>query len=445
MVLRFKAAILVALGKLGEISMRYTKLVWAHFVLFILGCVTGAWAAGTEQVLHAFTGPDGFEPWGLVFDKAGNLYGPTNSGGTGIGCPPNTCGTVFELSPNSDGTWTETVLYDFAGGIEGAYPNSSLIFDPKGNLYGVTAQGGDLSCNKGAGCGTVFQLIPSSGGSWTKTILYSFAGGDDGAGPFGTLTFDTAGNLYDVTGGGGTHGFGTVFKLTPKSGGGWQESVLHSFAGGNDGFEPAGGVVFDKAGNLYGVTVAGGSGACGGGGCGTVYMLRPGKKGWKETVLHRFAGQKDGMEPIAAPILDKGSLVGTVYQGGRFGSGTVYELTPKAKGGWQWNVVYAFKGGSSDGNGPYTGGLSTDTLGNFYGTTLYGGSANRGTVFRLKHAKGSQWTDAVLYSFSGGSDGLGPESNAVERAGHVYGTTAIGGDLNCNSGVGCGVVFEITP
>jgi uncharacterized repeat protein (TIGR03803 family) len=401
-----------------------------------------AWA-GTEQVLHGFVGRNGFQPGGLVFDKAGNLYGTTLEGGTGRGCQYG-CGTVFELTRNSDGSWKETVLHNFSGGKDGAYPDASLTFDRAGNLYGAAAQGGDLSCNGGLGCGTVFRLKPSSNGGWTVTVLHRFTGGEDGEGPWGSVIFDASGNLYSATGTGGTHGLGTIFELTPKSGT-WEESVLYAFGGGNDGSYPFGGVVFDKAGNLYGVTEAGGSGACGGGGCGTVYKLRPEKKGWRETLLHRFADQTDGFSPMGPPVLDNaGALLGTAYQGGRFGAGTVYQLTPTVKGGWNWKVVYAFSGGG-DGNGPYEGGLSIDALGNLYGTTLYGGAANTGTVFRLKQSTGGKWKETVLCAFSGGRDGSEPTAGVVERAGRVYGTTAVGGDQRCNSGVGCGVVFEVIP
>jgi uncharacterized repeat protein (TIGR03803 family) len=210
-------------------------------------------------VLHRFlfTAADGQEPTaGLVFDAAGNLYGTTASGGGGI---------VFKLAPNPDGTWTENVLHSFTrNSADGDIPRAGLIFDSSGNLYGTTASGGGSSaCIVGGGaegCGVVFKLAPNPDGTWTESILYSFTGGADGAGPQAGLIFDAAGNLYGTTYSGGstacTGGCGVVFKLTP-TGSSWSERVLHSFGG--HGEFPNGPVIFDPAGNLFGTTSAGSS------------------------------------------------------------------------------------------------------------------------------------------------------------------------------------------
>jgi len=273
----------------------------------------GGW---TESTLYSFIGDrDGEYPYGgLVLDAAGNLYGCTIFGGVG------TNGTVFKLTHGASG-WTEQILYQFSGGNDGAQPYSPLIFDTAGNLYGTAQRGGAHAL------GTVFELKPTSGGGWSETTLYSFAGGTDAEFPTAGLVFDTAGNLYG-TASGGVYAAGAIFKLTPQSGGGWTESVLYSFAGGTDGSIPAGSLVFDVADNLYGVTSEGGGTGCGGSGCGTVFELSS-STGWTETILHSFRGGRDGEVPEAGPILDAaGNLYGTTDEGGADGAGIAFEVRP---------------------------------------------------------------------------------------------------------------------
>jgi hypothetical protein len=235
-----------------------------------------------ETALHTFTdGPDGGFPVGaLIFDAAGNLYGAAEMGGTGINCA---CGVVFKLSPVSGGPWKETILYNFTGGINGTYPDAGLAFDAAGNLYGSTFHGGDLTTCDGQGCGIAFELSPTSNGEWKETVLHSFTGGTDGSTP-GLLTVDAAGNVYGTTTEGGATGCGfhqtgcgVVFELSPSSNGTWNEIVLHTFLGGTDGNTPVYGVTLDAGGNLYGTTQSGGLlNACDFGfGCGVVYEIIP--------------------------------------------------------------------------------------------------------------------------------------------------------------------------
>jgi uncharacterized repeat protein (TIGR03803 family) len=218
----------------------------------------------TEKVLHNFsnTGPDGAEPVaGVIFDSAGNLYGTTLYGGVNR-THGGYVGVVFELTP-SGGGWIEKILYSFAQSkYDAAGPWGSLIFDSAGNLYGTTTSGGRYF-----GDGTVFELSPQAGGSWTETILHSFSDAErDGYHPYCNLIFDSAGNLYGTTSQGGAYGQGsgfvggTVFELTPGSGGNWTERILHSFGNESDGSEPLAGLIFDAAGNLYGTTEFGGGG-----------------------------------------------------------------------------------------------------------------------------------------------------------------------------------------
>jgi uncharacterized repeat protein (TIGR03803 family) len=165
------------------------------------------------------------------------------SGGTG-GTP---AGTVFELTPNTDGSWSETLLHVFTGGNDGKSPTADLIFDAAGNLYGTTVAGG------ASNSGVVFQLRKNAGGSWEEQILHHFTGSRDGGLPFAALTFDGSGALYSTASAGGTYGFGVVFSLALNSKGRWYETVLHAFRN-HPGAVSYAGVIFDAAGSLYGTT-----------------------------------------------------------------------------------------------------------------------------------------------------------------------------------------------
>jgi uncharacterized repeat protein (TIGR03803 family) len=267
-----------------------------------------------ESILYNFCAKpkcsDGGSPHaGLVMDKAGKMYG------TGY--------AAFELSGGSGG-WKETVLHDFTGQHGDGSGPYAVVMDAAGNLYGETNMGGSTRC--GGGCGTVYELQPTSGGGWKEHILHDFGAVGDGTFPGGVLILDGMGNLYGITEGGGATGNGTVYRLTPQSDGRWKETILHNFTGGANGDGPGGGVVMDKAGNLYGTTIAGGDSNCG---CGVVYKLAPGSNGkWSYTVLHSFIGY-DGAQPAASPILDsKGNLYGTTITGGAGGYGVAFEITP---------------------------------------------------------------------------------------------------------------------
>ncbi|HXM21312.1 MAG TPA: choice-of-anchor tandem repeat GloVer-containing protein [Terriglobales bacterium] len=337
----------------------------------------------------------------------------------------------------------EKVLHSFStNGKDGILPFARLTFDKKGNLYGTTEWGG----GNGSGEGTVFTLTPSSGGSWKETVLHSFSG-DDGAAVYAGLIFDSAGNLYGTTSRGGAHGAGLVFQLTPRHQC-WKETVLHSFALDSDGNEPFAAVVLDKAGNLYGTTAGGGAYEGG-----IAFMLTPSSGGWTENVLHNFgANGRDGVEPNVGLIFDTaGNLYGTTTWGGDYskscsiGCGTVFNLKPGSDGVWKEHVLHRFNwsSGGSDGTAPYAG-LVFDRSGNLYGTTAGGGIYNHGTVFKLTRCPGGGWTETVLYAFKENLNGNSPFAGLVlDKAGNLYGTTAWGGIGSCEGG--CGVVFKLTP
>jgi uncharacterized repeat protein (TIGR03803 family) len=354
--------------------------------------------------------------------------------------------TVFLTQPAQAQTlpaaaWMEKVLHNFNNnGTDGYYPRASLISDAAGNLYGTTIYGGTY------GWGTVFELTPTTGGGWTEQVLHSFGNGTDGGEPRASLIFDAAGNLYGTTYGGGIYchsigGCGTVFELTLTAGGNWTEAVLYNFGSfTDDGYEPSASLIFDAAGNLYGTTQFGGIH-----GWGTVFELTPtGGGGWSEQVLLNFG--TGGAFPQAGLIFDAaGNLYGTTSEGGT-NIGTVFELTPNVGGGWTETVLHNF-GSGTDGSYPYAG-LIFDAAGNLYGTTQYGGTYNScsggcGTVFELTPTAGGEWAEQVLLNFNGTS-GANPYAGVIfDGAGNLFGTTQLTYS-NC-SGFYCGTVFELMP
>jgi uncharacterized repeat protein (TIGR03803 family) len=267
----------------------------------------------TQTVLHTFLGgsSDGAYPsFGVIEDRAGNLYGVTQTGGLNSG----NYGTVFGLTPNSDGTWTENIIYEFTGSRDGSDPYGNLALDTAGNLYGATSGGGVY------GLGTVFKLTPTNG-AWTETTLYAFTGGENGYSS-GGIVLDSAGNLYGTTTSGGSDAVGNVFKLTPANGY-WNFSTVHSFTGGRDGGYPEGRLTLDQAGNIYGTTALGGTYQYG-----TVFRLTLAQGVWKETVLHNFANGADGQGPYGGLTLDSSGNLYGVASGGINNQGLVFEITP---------------------------------------------------------------------------------------------------------------------
>jgi uncharacterized repeat protein (TIGR03803 family) len=342
---------------------------------------------GKERVLYSFNpaAGDGGNPMGgLIFDATGNLYGTTYAGGSGF------AGTVFELTPHGNGLWEERILHNFKlNPPDGSYPSAGLIFDAAGNLYGTTAKGGSGPCMNGrflVGCGAVYELSPKAGGVWAGKIIYSFNGAyEDGENPIASLIVDSAGNLYGTTIGGGSGGpinSGTVFELSPNGSGGWTEAVLYNFSNaGTDGYNPGSSLVLDSAGNLYSTTNTGGLYDFG-----TLFELSPSGGGsWTETILHNFGGSGDGRIPQGGVIFDaSGNLYGTADSDGDNSKGPnygmVYEMTPAAGGGWTENILFTFDG--KDGYEPEFG-VVLDGKGNLYGTTQYGGAYSAGNAFEI--------------------------------------------------------------
>jgi uncharacterized repeat protein (TIGR03803 family) len=381
-----------------------------------IACIAQPLAAQTLHILHTFTGgPDGGTPFDtLTLDRAGNLYGTASAGGNagpachagcgvvfrmsqrgsgwiftplysfpgdGSGAAPatpysgvtigsngtlygttlfggNGFGTVFNLQPparatgNVLGGWTDTVLYRFQGGVDGAYPAyGTPIFDPAGNIYGTTSVGGAI-CDDGGYCGTMFKLTPAGGG-WTK-VSFAFPGGAGGGNPLSGVIRDASGNLYGTTDIGNYDP--VVYGLIP-SGSGWSEVPLHTF-----GFatSPRGGVIFDGSGGLFGTTVDG-----------TVYQLTPSGGQWNYDLLAAFSGTSGSWSGVTRDA--SGNLYGTTCGDGAFQLGSIFKLT-HTESGWVATDLHDFAGGI-DGSCP-VGGVVLDAVGNLYGTSSYG--AGRG-------------------------------------------------------------------
>lgn len=382
----------------------------------ILILIIHTFAAGKVRVLHTFQGgKDGARPWAtlLLDNKTGTLYGATEDGGNQL-CQnyfQTGCGTIFSLSPSGKG-WKETVLYRFQGGSDGGHPRAPLAPRPDGYFYSTTTSGG--GGNQG-GIGTAFRINP---GTWKEEVIFRFPSSQKGAYPQGAIAFDRKGNLYGLTPNGGTSG--VAFELIPNPVGEWQEVVLYdnvglpyagviiddlghlygttddngvfnegsvfelshgklgwqftnlySFQSSFGGGVQPGDLTADKRGNLFGFAGDAGTG-CYIYGCGTVFEMTRSGGGWQEKTLYQFKDLADGWGPgYGAPAFDRaGILYGTTQGGGKHGSGTVFKLSP-GKGGWQKTTLYSFAGGA--GGAEPIGGLVVDQHGTIFGTTYFGG------------------------------------------------------------------------
>jgi uncharacterized repeat protein (TIGR03803 family) len=317
---------------------------------------------------------------------------------------------------------TYKILHAFGSGQDGAGLWGSVILDKAGNVYGTTSGGGLY------GYGTAFELTPMRNGMWSETILHNFdPNGQDGYTSDAGLAWDTTGNLYGTTCCGGAYDFGTVFELTPGVGG-WTETVIYSFGTNpGDGGFPYAGVTIDTRGNLYGTTPDGDG----------VFELSPDQSGWTESVIDDFSLPHDGAGPYAGVILDRaGNLYGTTEGGGLYSAGTVYQLHPAANGVWQERFYSFCKDGPPcvDGAGASLGALASDG-----GSSVYG--ATDTTVFRLTRQRNGQVEFTVLYQLYALQGSTAGGGVVRDEAGNLYGTTIDGGNPQCF----CGVVYKLSP
>jgi uncharacterized repeat protein (TIGR03803 family) len=417
------------------LTARYAAVISTVVRLLAISCglivlTSSAAHAQTFSVVHAFTEPNGVVPAAGVTIKAGVLYGTTactqyctgngtvyqiipvgsnwyftpisllSAGGgfpqarvvfgpdnhlygsTFVGGPQN-FGLLFNLTPRpticatANCFWVQKLLYAFTGSPDGANPGGGdLVWDPMGNIYGTTVNGGPESF------GTVYQVM-KAGNDWTELPIYSFTG-PNGAYPYAGVILDGNGDVFGTTLEGGLYGYGTVFELTYVNGIGWKETLLYNFQNLSDGQSPYAGMVRDTAGNLYGATSDGGSG-----GGGTVFQMSPTGNGWTFTLLYSLSGQQGNYcGPRASLSIDNsGSLYGTTMCDGANSLGSVFRLT-NTQSGWEYTSLHDFTGGL-DGAEPISN-VAFDTSGILYGTAATGGNSSCnppygcGTVWMIK-------------------------------------------------------------
>ena len=414
-------------------SNKLRLLAFAPVLLFALTMITmqSAQAQGFN-ILYTFTGgAHGFYPSGLIFDRSGNLYGIDED-------DPYFNGAVFELM-REDSTWVLEPLYNFPGGSGGSGPGG-VIFGPDGALYGTTGGGGGVCGGLLHGCGTVFRLAPSPSRCgnifclWNESLLFTFGYslGDDGYNPNSGVIFDSAGNIYGITYHGGLYNAGTAFQLV-RTQNGWVENILDNFPF-STGY-PGSGLTLDSSGNLYGTSIYGGTY-----GLGRVYQLVHTGEGWTDNTIYSFQGDNDGRYPSGGLIFDAaGNAYGTTGGNGPGDGqpGTVYQLTPQADGTWRETVLHVFP---NDIFGP-AGNLVMDAAGNLYGLTqgTPGNNPDKwGMIFELSPVNGS-WIFTQLHEFTNGDDGSTPSGITLDAAGNLYGASVHGGAH------GWGLIWEITP
>jgi hypothetical protein len=414
----------------------------AKYILVVLGLMLAlastALARSKFKILHNFgSSNDGYTPGGaLLLDSHGSLYGGTAGGPGEYGN-----GTVYELAPQADGTWSETILHAFSAGSGGANPWGSLILDGAGNLYGTMPLGANY-------IGGVFELSPGSGG-WAYSVLYT-----ENSGP--GLVMDKVGKLYGQIGPGQYKYYGAVAELSPGSDG-WTYTALYSFCGQQDcpgGYDMPAPPIWDGKGNLYGTTDFGGDWQpfcwrSGQAGCGVLFEMTPNGDGtWTYHVLHRFASSStDGQIPGGGLVMDAaGNLYGNTAAGGRYGrrdggygNGTVFKLA-FTDGKWQKTDIYEFPK-CSDGCSPYDA-MVFDKAGNLYGAANGGlpdcDGYDCGVVFKLSPQAGGKWTYSVVHKFTA-ADGEYPLGVIIDGKGNLFGTTQSFGKYHS------GTAFEITP
>ncbi len=370
-----------------------------------------------HEVFTFYSGPGGACPNGKVLLVAATnqhpplIYGTTYYGGT------NNNGIVYQLTQQPNGSYTETVIYNFTGGSDGGNPTANVIMDAMGNLY-TTASTGGVGNN-----GTVIELVPGANNTFTPQVILQF-NGTNGSDPNSDLVLGPKGALAGTTVYGGTSNQGTVFLLTPPAtpGGTWTPRVLHSFTDGADGGQPYGGLTSDLSDpqhTLYGTTYVGGTNNAG-----TVFKLVPTLTPVFTTIYTLKGGTTDGLNPLAGVTLDPltKTLLGTTYLGGKFGDGIVFQLTPPASGTTYTETVLVNFDGQGRGANP-SDKLITDGQGKFYGTTGGAQAGIGGSAFAMTLKAFS-----TLYSFSGTTDGQAPLPSVSESSqGAIYGTTFYGG------------------
>lgn len=396
--------------------LRYSMVISA----LVLASLSAAHAQ-TESVLYKFNGTrDESNTLASLIASAGKLYGTIPFGGSGYG-------SIYELAPNGSGGWTETTIHTFnLAGEDGYYP-VNLTTDGKGNLIGTTLLGG-------VNGGSCYELSPTADG-WNETILFSFRTGSAGEIPFGNLIVDSQGNIFGTDDTITTEYAEAVYEASPSNG--YVPSPIYttSFVTATNGY---GGLAIDISGNIFGISVQAYDPQVA-----IAFELSPnGNGGWNSKTLYTFP---ERIQPESPPTLDQaGRIYGTTIIGGASNNGTVYRLVQGSNGQWKNEILYSFKGGKTDGSGPYSA-VVFDASGNMYGTTSSGGEFNKGTVFELSPVGDGSYKEKILWSFNF-TDGYSPMSGLTrDSAGNLYGVTPMGGDKGCGAYAGCGLTFEVIP
>jgi uncharacterized repeat protein (TIGR03803 family) len=388
-------------------------------------------------------GSYGANPWSgvIAFTRKEAPSGPRVIGTTLAGGDSNNDGVVYGFAPRKNGLWSESVLYTFQGAASGDGSEPVALYkevDAATPKFFVTTLAGGAN-NEGTVEGFLYENH-----SFDHVFTYSFAGQPDGASPYGPVVADKAGNLYGTTSAGGTNNAGTVYRIQPEGSSSYTETVLYSFKSGSDGGQPYAGLIMDAKGGLYGTTVGGGSA-----GYGSVFKLTPSGSGsYTKSTLYSFLGPPHSAEPTGGltavggglALAAGGKVIGMASSGGNQGYGTVYELT-SSSGSYQETVLWNF-GGEGDGKTPY-GSVLLDKQGVIYGTTYGGGrrgSSGFGTFFTLKNFSTGDSIEKV--SAFTGTDGANPYAGpSCDSDGNLFGTASAGGKKNNNGTV---VTFAAT-
>jgi uncharacterized repeat protein (TIGR03803 family) len=433
-------------GRIAAIGFGTTATVFAAGVVVLVSAAAVAHGQ-TLTALHSFEGTDGTGPYaGVTMDSRGDLYGVTENGGLqncDLGGPIG-CGVVFKLTKENS-SWNFSLLFEFGANTHlPSYP-SQIVLGPDGALYGAELEGGPPELQ-----GTIYHLLPplsaasaTANSFWTYKLVHQFGIGNDGTYPH-KFIFDGSGNIFGVTGRGGTFNYGTVYELSPSAQG-WTENILYNFEGGTDGLLPKA-VVLDDAGNLYGTTEQGGNPGCSPfQGCGTIFELSPSGSGWIKTTLYSFNQNTDSGYPSALMRDSSGNLFGATSQTGPDSFlGGIWELSP-SNNGWVFKILYSFDNNTVAYLGPFAPVM--DGNGALYGVNNTGGTNNCsqmfgilcGNIYKLTPA-GDHWVYTDILDFAPDDGGCFPVGPVVlDASGNLYGA-----DYGCGA-FGAGTVWKFTP
>lgn len=378
----------------------------ASFAAVALFAAVPAWAADGETAYNFTGSPGGANPASDLLAHGGKFYGAAASGGK------NSLGAIYQLKQKDDGSWAAKTIFSFGGLDNGSMPQAGLIADEAGNLYGTAYLGGNV------GAGTVYRLSPKSNGGWKMTVLHHFTGGADGFHPYGDLVLDAKGRLIGTAFEGGNFGDGVIFTMTPQADKTWTYAVVHHFHEiATDGAGPRGKLALDANGVVYGITTAGGVNFVG-----TLWSLTETSDGWKFKLNDSFGGTLGNLPTSGVTLAKDGSLYGTAMMGGANANGTVFKATA-GKNGYKMTAAHAFT--NDEGFFPYSSVLVNKKTGVLYTTTSGGGSDGGGSVVSLTPQTDGSYASIIMWGVKGGSGSY--SGVTATKAGDLLGTSRYGG------------------